>query len=73
MIVVIRDGLRFEAEFGSVLISDDIDALTQMACTMVASPVWPSSSCGRTWPARMPGRQLASAGMKKTATKAVFM
>ncbi|WP_372028639.1 LysR family transcriptional regulator [Pseudomonas kurunegalensis] len=26
-----RDGLRFEAEFGSVLISDDIDALTQMA------------------------------------------
>ncbi|MFJ4047224.1 LysR family transcriptional regulator [Pseudomonas hunanensis] len=27
----IRDGLRFEAEFGNVLISDDIDALTQMA------------------------------------------
>lgn len=27
----IRDGLRFEAEFGTVLISDDIDALTQMA------------------------------------------
>lgn len=26
-----RDGLRFEAEFGSVLISDDIDVLTQMA------------------------------------------
>ncbi|MCY1421536.1 HTH-type transcriptional regulator DmlR [compost metagenome] len=26
-----RDGLRFEAEFGTVLISDDIDALTQMA------------------------------------------
>ncbi|MDR6715059.1 DNA-binding transcriptional LysR family regulator [Pseudomonas hunanensis] len=26
-----RDGLRFEAEFGQVLISDDIDALTQMA------------------------------------------
>ncbi|MDF0729966.1 LysR family transcriptional regulator [Pseudomonas entomophila] len=27
----VRDGLRFEAEFGSVLISDDIDALAQMA------------------------------------------
>lgn len=27
----VRDGMRFEAEFGSVLISDDIDALTQMA------------------------------------------
>ncbi|WDY59251.1 LysR family transcriptional regulator [Pseudomonas sp. PSKL.D1] len=27
----IRDGLRFEAAFGTVLISDDIDALTQMA------------------------------------------
>ncbi|MNG82484.1 HTH-type transcriptional regulator DmlR [compost metagenome] len=27
----VRDGLRFEAEFGSVLISDDVDALTQMA------------------------------------------
>lgn len=26
-----RDGLRFEARFGRVLISDDIDALTQMA------------------------------------------
>jgi DNA-binding transcriptional LysR family regulator len=26
-----RDGLRFEAQFGPVLISDDIDALTQMA------------------------------------------
>jgi DNA-binding transcriptional LysR family regulator len=27
----VRDGMRFEAEFGNVLISDDIDALTQMA------------------------------------------
>ncbi|MBA1203812.1 LysR family transcriptional regulator [Pseudomonas capeferrum] len=27
----VRDGLRFEAEFGTVLISDDIDALAQMA------------------------------------------
>lgn len=27
----VRDGLRFEAEFGAVLISDDIDALAQMA------------------------------------------
>jgi len=27
----VRDGLRFEPEFGTVLISDDIDALTQMA------------------------------------------
>ncbi|BDM24357.1 LysR family transcriptional regulator [Pseudomonas sp. LRP2-20] len=27
----VRDGMRFEAEFGTVLISDDIDALTQMA------------------------------------------
>lgn len=27
----VRDGMRFEAEFGSVLISDDIDALAQMA------------------------------------------
>lgn len=27
----VRDGLRFEAAFGNVLISDDIDALTQMA------------------------------------------
>ncbi|CAM4092605.1 putative HTH-type transcriptional regulator LtrA [Pseudomonas reidholzensis] len=27
----VRDELRFEAEFGQVLISDDIDALTQMA------------------------------------------
>lgn len=26
-----RDGMRFEARFGRVLISDDIDALTQMA------------------------------------------
>ncbi|MDG9883067.1 LysR family transcriptional regulator [Pseudomonas sp. GD04058] len=27
----VRDGLRFEAEFGDVLISDDIDVLAQMA------------------------------------------
>lgn len=27
----VRDGMRFEAEFGRVLISDDIDSLTQMA------------------------------------------
>ncbi|MFJ3076198.1 LysR family transcriptional regulator [Pseudomonas sp. NPDC087029] len=27
----VRDGLRFDAQFGTVLISDDIDALTQMA------------------------------------------
>ncbi|WP_136475005.1 LysR family transcriptional regulator [Pseudomonas sp. DG56-2] len=27
----VRDGLRFDAEFGDVLISDDIDVLTQMA------------------------------------------
>lgn len=27
----IRDGMRFEVEFGAVLISDDIDALAQMA------------------------------------------
>ncbi|WP_313460034.1 LysR family transcriptional regulator [Pseudomonas sp.] len=27
----VRDGMRFEAQFGNVLISDDIDALTQMA------------------------------------------
>lgn len=27
----VRDGLRFEADFGTVLISDDIDALAQMA------------------------------------------
>ncbi|AIR91722.1 LysR family transcriptional regulator [Pseudomonas cremoricolorata] len=27
----VRDGRRFDAEFGTVLISDDIDALTQMA------------------------------------------
>lgn len=27
----VRDGLRFEAEFGTVLVSDDIDALAQMA------------------------------------------
>ncbi|MFB4392967.1 MULTISPECIES: LysR family transcriptional regulator [unclassified Pseudomonas] len=27
----VRDGLRFEVEFGAVLISDDIDALAQMA------------------------------------------
>ncbi|CAK9888014.1 MULTISPECIES: LysR family transcriptional regulator [Pseudomonas] len=27
----IREGLRFDAEFGNVLISDDIDVLTQMA------------------------------------------
>ncbi|MBF8748531.1 LysR family transcriptional regulator [Pseudomonas monteilii] len=27
----VRDGLRFEADFGAVLISDDIDALAQMA------------------------------------------
>ena len=56
-----RDGLRFEAEFGAVLISDDIDVLTQMALSdggitrLAEFIVRPHLAAGRLVPLFEPG------------------
>lgn len=57
----VRDGLRFEAAFGNVLISDDIDALTQMALSdggitrLAEFIVKPHLAAGRLVPLFEPG------------------